>query len=501
MNKLRLTDLIGGEGTVLARGEAATNVDITGLASDSREVRPGYLFAALPGHAHDGRAFIADAVRRGARALLAPTGTTGQLPVREVPGLDTLPVIEDTEPRRRFALMAARFYDAQPDVIAAVTGTNGKTSVASFTRQIWTHLGRGAASLGTLGVSAPGIEEPGTLTTPDPAHLHATLARIARAGATHLCMEASSHGIEQFRLDGVHLTAAAFTNLTRDHLDYHGTEENYFAAKARLFSDLLPADGFAVINADIPQYAALAAIAARRGQRVIGYGASGQDVGIRRARAHGLGQMATFAVAGRDRDLHVPLVGGFQLHNVACAVGLAIATGASADDALDAVGGLKGAPGRMELVGARANGAAVFVDYAHTPDALANVLASLRPHARGRLVVVFGCGGDRDRGKRPEMARIASRAADSVIVTDDNPRTEDAAAIRREVLAGTDGRAREIGDRGDAIRAAVESLAAGDVLVVAGKGHERGQIVGDRTLPFFDADAVRRAIADCEGGR
>ncbi|MGE0650141.1 MAG: UDP-N-acetylmuramoyl-L-alanyl-D-glutamate--2,6-diaminopimelate ligase [Alphaproteobacteria bacterium] len=498
---MRLTDLIGGEGTVLAQGEVARNVDITGLASDSREVRPGYLFAALPGHAHDGRAFIADAARRGASAFLAPTGTLAQLALREVPGFANLPVIEDAEPRRRFALMAARFYGAQPDVVAAVTGTNGKTSVASFTRQIWTHLGRAAASLGTLGVSAPGIDEPGSLTTPDPARLHETLARIAHAGATHLCMEASSHGIEQFRLDGVHLTAAAFTNLTRDHLDYHGTEENYFAAKARLFSELLPAGGFAVINADIPQYAALATIAARRGQRVIGYGANGDDIRLRRTRAQGLGQMATVTIAGRDRDLHVPLVGGFQLHNVACAVGLAIATGASADDALDAVGGLKGAPGRMELVGTRANGAAVFVDYAHTPDALANVLASLRPHARGRLVVVFGCGGDRDRGKRPEMGHIASQAADDVFVTDDNPRTEDAAAIRRDVLAGTDGHAREIGDRGEAIREAVRALEPGDVLVVAGKGHERGQIVGDRVLPFFDADAVGAAIADSEDRR
>ena len=503
MIKLRLFELMGGKGAVLAQGEAAKNVTITGLASDSRDVRPGYLFAALPGSApgsiQNGRDYIKDAAARGAAAILGPTGTVAALPVRDLPALAELPVIEDNEPRRRFALMASRFYEIQPEIVTAVTGTNGKTSVASFTRQIWEHLGIGAASLGTLGLTAPGIEEPGSLTTPDPARLHATLARVAKAGATHLCLEASSHGIEQFRLDGVRLAAAAFTNLTRDHLDYHGTEEKYFAAKARLFTELLPVDGFAVINADIPQYAALAGIAARRGQRVISYGVHGFDIRIHRARAHGLGQMATLGINGRSHDLYVPLVGAFQLHNVACAIGLAIATGASAEDTLGAIAGLTGAPGRMELVGTRANGGAVFVDYAHTPDALENVLASLRPHATGRLSVVFGCGGDRDRGKRPEMGRIAARAADNIIVTDDNPRSEDPATIRRQILVGADGRAREIADRHDAIRTAVAALEAGDILVVAGKGHERGQIIGDRILPFFDADEVRRAIHDCEG--
>lgn len=500
MTKLRLIDLIG-EGSVVARGEAAKTVEITGLASDSREVRPGYLFAALPGHAKDGRAFIKDAVGRGAAALLAPTGTLALLPVAELPALADIPLVEDDEPRRRFALMAARFHDAQPEVVTAVTGTNGKTSVASFTRQIWASLGIDAGSIGTLGVAAPGIEEPGALTTPDPARLHAMLARLARAGVSHLCMEASSHGIEQFRLDGVKLAAAAFTNLTRDHLDYHGSEQNYFAAKARLFNDLLPADGIAVLNADIPQFKALADIAARRGQRVIAYGAGGADIRIRRAHAQGLGQLATLDIAGRAHDVHIPLVGGFQLHNVACALGLALATGTAADDALGALGNLRGAPGRMELVGTRANGAAVFVDYAHTPDALANVLAALRPHATGKLAVVFGCGGDRDRGKRPIMGRIAVEAADTVIVTDDNPRGESAAAIRAEVLAGTNGRARAVADRREAIAVAVAELGAGDVLVVAGKGHERGQIVGDKILPFFDADEVRSAIAACEGTR
>jgi len=498
---MRLIDLIGKEGILLAKNEAARTIDITGIASDSREVRPGYLFAALPGHARDGRAFVKDAVSRGAVALLAPAGTKALLDSGEYADLADLPVVEDAEPRRRFALMAARFYDAQPEVTAAVTGTNGKTSVASFTRQIWAHMGIPAASLGTLGVSSPGFEEPGALTTPDPARLHATLARLARDGVSHLCMEASSHGIEQFRLDGVKLVAAAFTNLTRDHLDYHGTEENYFAAKARLFTDLLPIDGIAVLNADIPQYAALSGIAARRGHRVLAYGLHGHDIGIRRARPNGLGQLASLDIAGRSHDVHVPLVGGFQLHNVACALGLALATGAAAEEALGAIGSLRGAPGRMELVGTRANGGAVFVDYAHTPDALANVLAALRPHAMGRLSVVFGCGGDRDRGKRPLMGRIAVDGADDIIVTDDNPRSEDAAAIRREVLAGAMGRAREIADRHEAIAAAVAALGAGDVLVIAGKGHERGQIVGDKVHPFFDADEARKAIIDADGGR
>jgi UDP-N-acetylmuramoyl-L-alanyl-D-glutamate--2,6-diaminopimelate ligase len=499
--KLRLIDLIGGEGTRLAQGSAQANVDITGLTSDSREVRPGYLFAALTGQAHDGRDFIKDAQARGARALLAPTGTVATLPVAELPALKDMPVIEDAEPRRRFAEFAARFFEVQPEIVTAITGTNGKTSVAAFTRQIWTHLGIGAGSLGTLGVSAPGIEEAGALTTPDPARLHEILARLARDGVSHLALEASSHGLEQSRLDGVHLSAAAFTNLTRDHLDYHGTEQAYFNAKARLFSELLPADGIAVINADVPQYAALAGIAARRGQRVIAYGRHGHDIRIQRARAKCLGQLTTFEIAGRTYDLHVPLVGAFQIHNVACALGLVLATGGAADDAVAAIATLQGAPGRMELIGTRQNGAAVFVDYAHTPDALANVLDSLRLHATGKLSVVFGCGGNRDQGKRPEMGRIAVANADKIIVTDDNPRTEDAAIIRREILTGTEDKAIEIADRRDAITAAVAALGAGDVLVVAGKGHERGQIVKDQILPFFDPDEVRRAIDVCEDGR
>ncbi len=490
MTKLRLIDLIDGEGAKLAQGSAAKTLDITGLTSDSRDVREGYLFAALPGHAHDGRAYIPDAVGNGASALLAPPGTTAELPA----SLRDLPVVEDSEPRRRFAQMAARFYGAQPEIVCAITGTNGKTSVASFTQQIWAHLGIVAGSLGTLGVHAPGIDEAGALTTPDSAHLHETLARLAHSGVDHLAMEASSHGLDQFRLDGVRLAAAAFTNLTHDHLDYHGDFETYFTAKARLFNELLAVDGYAVLNADVPQYAALAGIAARRGQRVLSYGVHGHDIRIRRTRAQGTGQLVSFDIAGRAFDVYLPLVGAFQLHNVACALGLVLATGSTAEDAVGALGELKGAPGRMELVGTLKNGAAVFVDYAHTPDALDNVLTSLRPHTTRHLSVVFGCGGDRDRTKRPEMGTIASAKADHVIVTDDNPRNEDASAIRRAVMGGTKVGAREIADRREAIATAIETLQAGDVLVIAGKGHERGQIVAGRVLPFFDADEARAAI-------
>jgi UDP-N-acetylmuramoyl-L-alanyl-D-glutamate--2,6-diaminopimelate ligase len=488
---LRLFDLIGGEGVELAENRALRNVEVTGLSSDSRLIQPGNLFAALPGTRYDGRAFIDEALARGAGVILAPAGTA------LAPEHTDIPVVRDNQPARRFSLMAARFYATQPEVVAAVTGTNGKTSVASFLRQIWTRSGLAAASLGTLGVCAPGIEEPGALTTPGPVMLHKTLSRLAENGVSHLALEASSHGIEQFRLDGVRLAAAAFTNLSRDHLDYHGTEDAYFAAKAQLFTRVLPEGAIAVLNADIPEFAALVAIAQKRGQRVISYGVNGQDVGIKRARAHGLGQMVSLEIAGRVHDIHLPLVGAFQIANVACALGLFIATGGEAGAALKAVSSLEGAPGRMEYMGSRTNGAAVFVDYAHTPDALANALAALRPHTKSMLAVVFGCGGDRDKGKRPAMGRIAAEAADRVIVTDDNPRSEDASTIRREILSGirTAAAVTEIAARATAIATAIDGLKPGDVLVVAGKGHERGQIVGDEVMPFDDREEVARALA------
>ncbi len=477
----------------MAAGSSLKDVEVTGLTSDSREVRPGNLFAALPGTRADGRDFIKDALARGAGSVLAPRGTV--LP----DGHAGIPLVEDDQPARRLALMAARFYTAQPDVICAVTGTNGKTSVASFLRQMWAHAGLAAASLGTLGVTGPGFHEPGRLTTPDPVKLHQILSLLTDAGISHLAMEASSHGLEQFRLDGVRLQAAAFTNLSRDHLDYHGTEEAYFEAKSRLFAAVLPAGAMAVLNADIPQFDALETLCRGRGQRVISFGTSGADIRIAGARADGLGQRVTLEVAGASHEVHLPLVGAFQVANAACALGLFVATGGEAGAGLEAAARLEGAPGRMELIGRTENGAAVFVDYAHTPDALANALAALRPHTDGALVVVFGCGGDRDAGKRPEMGRIAAGAADRVIVTDDNPRSEDAARIRIEILvgAGSDGHGavREIADRGAAIATAIAELAPGDVLIVAGKGHERGQIVGEEVLPFDDREEVAKGLS------
>jgi UDP-N-acetylmuramoyl-L-alanyl-D-glutamate--2,6-diaminopimelate ligase len=488
---LRLFDLIDGEDGAVAQSGALKDVEVTGLTADSRQVEPGYMFAALPGTRNDGRKFIAEALRRGAGSILAPRGTA--MP----DGFSGVPIVEDDQPARRLALIAARFYPAQPEVIAAVTGTNGKTSVANFLRQLWAHAHFRAGCLGTLGVTGPGFHEPGTLTTPDPVKLHQILSLLTDAGVSHLAMEASSHGIEQFRLDGVRIQAAAFTNLSRDHLDYHGTEEAYFKAKSRLFSALLPDGGMAVLNADIPQYAALVAIAKSRGQHVISFGAAGADIRIVQSRPEGLGQLVTFEIAGHTRDVLLPLVGAFQVSNAACAIGLFIATGGDSDTALDGAAGLKGADGRMELIGRRANGAAVFVDYAHTPDALANALAALRPHTEGRLSVVFGCGGDRDAGKRPQMGRIAAEAADDAIVTDDNPRGEDAAAIRREILEGAaDGSTlTEIGDRRTAINEAIDRLEAGDVLVVAGKGHERGQIIGGEVHPFDDREEVAKRLS------
>jgi len=466
--------------------------EIRGLTADSRAVERGFLFAALPGSRHDGRAFIAEAVARGAVAVLAPQGTA--LPE----GAGAAALVSDDSPRRRLALMAARFYEVQPRSIAAVTGTNGKTSVASFTRQIWQRLGYRAASLGTLGLVPARPDAPKSLTTPDPVELHRCLAALARDGIDHLAMEASSHGLDQHRLDGVRVTAAAFTNVTRDHLDYHGSMAAYLAAKRRLFAELLAADGTAVLNADDPAAAALAEACAARGLRVMTYGSRGRELRLLRQEPTQDGQRLTLEIDGRRHEVSLLLAGTFQAANVLAALGLVLATGAQTpgtlDHALDVLGGLEGVPGRLESVGRTPRGAEVYVDYAHTPDALQTVLQALRPHTAGRLHVVVGCGGDRDPGKRPMMGEIAARLADAVIVTDDNPRSEDPAAIRRAILAAAP-QAEEIGDRGEAIARAVATLSAGDVLVIAGKGHESGQIVGDGVLPFDDRDVARRAIA------
>lgn len=476
----RLSDITGA---TLPPGR---DVEIAGVTADSREVRPGWLFAALPGSRRDGRDFIPEAIARGAVAVLAPPGT-------EVPGETVL--VADDNPRRALALAAARLHPRQPEVIAAVTGTNGKTSVASFTRQVWARLGRSAASLGTLGVVSPAGTEEGSMTTPDPVALHQRLQALAEAGVTHAAIEASSHGLDQHRLDGVGLAAGAFTNVTRDHLDYHGDMEAYAAAKLRLFRALLPSGAVAVVNADDAFAIPVTAAARERGLRVISYGRAGGDIALLDIRPEADAQILRLRLDGREHGLRLPLAGGFQAMNALCALGLVIACGDEAGAALAALEHLEGVPGRLQQAGTRACGAPVFVDYAHTPDALAAVLRALRPHAAGRLVVVFGAGGDRDPGKRPQMGAVARELADEAIVTDDNPRGEDAAAIRRAVLEGCPD-AREIGDRAEAIRTAVRELAPGDVLVVAGKGHERGQIVGDTVLPFDDIAQVRAALAE-----
>jgi UDP-N-acetylmuramoyl-L-alanyl-D-glutamate--2,6-diaminopimelate ligase len=465
-------------------------LDVSGLTADSRAVRPGFLFAALPGAKVSGIDYIGEAIARGAVGVLAPLGT------RLDAKLAAVAVIEDAQPRRLFSHMAAAFYGVQPDTVVAVTGTSGKSSTVSFTRQLWTYLGKSAASLGTLGIESGPITRYGSLTTADPVELHADLAALAKAGVTRAAMEASSHGLDQYRLDGVRVAAAGFTSFGRDHLDYHPTVDAYLAAKTRLFTEVLRPGGRAVLNADIPEFAGLEAATRAAGHAVIAYGAKGRDLRIAARRPTPAGQSVTLELAGKMFTADFPLVGQFQLMNALCALGLVIASeGGDAANIAEGLKTLTGVRGRLELVATLANGAAAYVDYAHKPDALAAVLDALRPHTARRLVVVFGCGGDRDAGKRPIMGEIATRLADRVIVTDDNPRTENAAAIRAAVLAGAPA-ALEIGDRAEAIATAIKTLEAGDVLVVAGKGHEVGQIVGTTVRPFDDAAVVRTAVAE-----
>ena len=465
--------------------------DISGLTADSRAVQPGFLFAALPGAKADGTAFVRDAVQRGAAAVLG-----GEVLRGHDPGV---PLVIDANPRLRLALMAARFHPRQPGTIVAVTGTNGKTSVASFTRQIWTHLGHPAASFGTVGIVSPKGVRGLSHTTPDPIEIHRLLDELAGEGVTHAAFESSSHGLAQHRADGVRLKAAGFTNLTRDHLDYHHTLEAYEAAKLRLFTEVLPADGVAVINADGVGARAFIAAARRRGLRLVTVGEGGEDLRMTARLPVGDGQQICVWWEGREHRFLLPLAGAFQASNALVAAGLVLATGGNPVAVFAALATLHGAPGRLEKIGVTRAGVPVYVDYAHTPDALETVLRALRPHAQGQLWVVFGCGGDRDAGKRPLMGAAAQALADRVIVTDDNPRTEDARLIRAAVLAGAAG-AMEIGDRARAIAAAVAGAVAGDVVVVAGKGHEAGQIVGREVLPFSDADEVRAAIAGTRTG-
>jgi UDP-N-acetylmuramoyl-L-alanyl-D-glutamate--2,6-diaminopimelate ligase len=478
-----LSSLIGADAAAPA---GSGNVEVAGITSDSRNVRPGCVFVAIAGSKADGARYIADAVAKGAVAIL-----TNQDAV--VAGVGDVPVLRAKEPRRALALMAARFYGLQqPQTVVAVTGTSGKTSVADFTRQIYAALGHKSASLGTIGLVKSDSAIYGSLTTPDPVSLHKTLAELAAEGVTHLAFEASSHGLDQHRLDGVLLKAAGFTNLGRDHLDYHPTVEDYLAAKLRLFSELLPEDGTAVINVDGAEGARALAAAQDAGRRVFTVGRTGETLRLERLVPEGFAQRLSVAHEGRVFDIRLPLLGEYQASNALVAAGLAIATGEVAGRVLPALQGLHGVKGRLEIIGEARGGLAV-VDYAHKPEALAAVLDALRPFATGKLICVMGCGGDRDKGKRPIMGSIAVEKSDVVIVTDDNPRTEKPAAIRAEILLAAPG-AREIGDRAEAIAAGVAMLGAGDVVVVAGKGHETGQLVGDKVLPFSDHDEVRKAL-------
>jgi UDP-N-acetylmuramoyl-L-alanyl-D-glutamate--2,6-diaminopimelate ligase len=481
---MRLASNIAGRSRARA-WDAVAHLDIAGITADSRHVVPGDLFAALPGTRADGRAFIADAVERGAVAVLAPPGTLWP------PGVPPRPIIMDPEPRRCLAQIAAILAGPQPETVVAVTGTNGKTSTVEFTRQLWASAGAKAASLGTLGVIAPGFDPGPGLTTPDPVSLAETLAGLARLGVTRAAMEASSHGLDQFRLDGVRLAGAAFTNLTRDHLDYHGTLDTYRQAKLRLFEALLPTGAPAIAHADMDPTTldALREIAQRRRLDLRTVGEQGDQFRLIATQARPDGQVLTVLSSGRERQIPLNLPGRFQADNVLVAAALTEALGLT--DVLDRLPVLRGVRGRMECAARLPNGATAYVDYAHTPDALERLLTALRPHTTGRLHVVFGAGGDRDRGKRPLMGQAASRLADCAIVTDDNPRSEDAVAIRAAILAACPG-ATEIGDRAKAIETALNNLSAGDVLVVAGKGHEQGQIVGGTVLPFDDATVIRR---------
>jgi UDP-N-acetylmuramoyl-L-alanyl-D-glutamate--2,6-diaminopimelate ligase len=482
---MKLRDLFSDDAAIEPQAEA---VDVKGLSVDSRAVKPGDLFFALAGSKTDGARFVDSAIQAGAVAVAGDHAPSGGARV---------PVVVTPNPRRALALAAARFYPRQPATIAAVTGTSGKTSVAAFARQIWERLGHASASIGTIGLVSPKRTVYGSLTTPDPIALHKQLDELTGDGVTHLAFEASSHGLDQFRLDGVRIAAGGFTNLTRDHMDYHPDEAHYLAAKLRLFRDLVAPDGAAVISADHDCSPQVIAVARARGLRIIAVGRNadraGEGIRLVDAAVEGFAQRLTLEHRGRTHAIKLPLVGEFQIENALVAAGLAIGTGSEPAAVLATLEHLEGAKGRLEQVGEH-NGAPIFVDYAHKPDALAKALQALRPYAKRKLVVIFGAGGDRDAGKRPIMGAIAAGNADQVIVTDDNPRSENPATIRAAILAAAKG-ASEIGDRAEAIRAGIAALQPGDALLIAGKGHETGQIVGDKVLPFSDHEAVAAALA------
>jgi len=482
---MKLRDLFSADATIDPQAAA---IEVSGLAFDSRAVKPGDLFFALAGSKTDGARFIDAAISGGAVAIAGDQPPQAQARV---------PFVRTPNPRRALALAAAKFYPRQPQTIAAVTGTSGKTSVAAFTRQIWQRLGHVSASIGTIGLVSPKRTIYGSLTTPDPIALHRQLDEIAEDGVTHLAFEASSHGLDQYRLDGVRVSAGGFTNLTRDHMDYHPDVAHYLAAKLRLFRDLIAPDGAAVISADHDCSPEVIDAARQKKLRIVTVGRNGDGggEGIRLIEADidGFAQKLMLEHRGRRHALRLPLVGEFQIENALVSAGLAIGTGSDPAAVFASLELLEGAKGRLERVAER-NGAPIFVDYAHKPDALEKALQALRPYAKRKLVVVFGAGGDRDAGKRPIMGAIAAENADHVIITDDNPRGEDPKLIRSAILAAAKG-ALDIGDRAEAIRSAISALQPGDALLIAGKGHETGQIVGNNTLPFSDHDAVTAALA------
>jgi UDP-N-acetylmuramoyl-L-alanyl-D-glutamate--2,6-diaminopimelate ligase len=479
---MRLSDVLPPEIQAPAIAHA---IEVTGITSSSNAVMPGFIFAGLPGSKVDGAQFVPDAIARGALVVIVKPGNS-------ITVADGTALIEVENPHRALAMIAAKFAGAQPKIAVAVTGTSGKTSVADFTRQIFAHLGRKAASVGTIGVVKPDGAIYGSLTTPDPVTLHKTLRNLADEGVTHLAFEASSHGLDQHRLDGVELTAAAFTNLGRDHMDYHPTVEAYLNAKLRLFTQLLQPGQTAVLNADSDVAAHVSEIATKRGLHLLSVGSKGNALQLTQVSRDGFIQILNIVAQGKAHRVRLPLVGAYQVENALVAAGLAIAAGENTDAVLEALAHLKGVPGRLEIIG-EANGGLAIVDYAHKPEALAAALAACRPFVSGKLISVFGCGGDRDKGKRPIMGRISVETADVTIITDDNPRSEQPAVIRQEILAAAPG-AREIGDRAQAIATAVAMMRPGDVVLVAGKGHETGQIIGDVIVPFSDHDEISRAL-------
>jgi UDP-N-acetylmuramoyl-L-alanyl-D-glutamate--2,6-diaminopimelate ligase len=481
---MKLSELLTDQASLDTRTAA---LEIGGVTADSRAVKRGDLFVAVPGTKADGMGFAVQAAQAGAAAIVGERAAQAPLP-------NGAAFVQVANSRKALSIAAAHFYRKQPKVIAAVTGTSGKTSVAAFTRQIWAALGYEAASLGTIGVVTPKKEIYGSLTTPDPVGLHKTLAELADEGVTHLAMEASSHGLDQHRLDGVRVAAAGFTNLSRDHLDYHPSVEAYLEAKLRLFEALVVEGGGAVIDVDHEHSDTVVAAAKKRGLKLITVGRKGEGIRLVETAIDGFAQRLTLVHAGKTYSLKLPLVGGFQVENALVSAGLVIATGGEPGAVFATLSELKGAKGRLDLVGER-NGAPIFVDYAHKPDALEKALAALRPYVKRKLVVVFGAGGNRDAGKRPIMGAIAAQNADRVIITDDNPRNEKPETIRAAILAAAPG-ATEIGDRREAIRKSIAALEPGDVLLIAGKGHESGQIIGDQVLEFSDHHEVEAALQE-----